>query len=147
MQVSMPAISKLTASSGTRLPGPMRRSGHRPCETSWRGCGSLCRRRDAYISVLMNEVIDWMCRVVLHLKHGNDTLLDIAVFVEADFALQRLQLGRCDRVPHGDPFHRLAGFRNALDRIDDDHRRVIGGDGVIGRLPAGLGGETIYPGL
>ena len=46
--------------------------------------------------------------VVLHLEYRDHALLEIAVLVEADLALQRLQLGRRDRVAHVDAVDRLA---------------------------------------
>ena len=46
----------------------------------------------------MNQVINRVRGVALYLKHRDNALFDVAVVVEADLALQRLQFGGGDRV-------------------------------------------------
>ena len=54
----------------------------------------LYLRRHADVLVLVDQIIHRVRGVVLHLEHRDHALLEIAVLVEADLALQRLQLGR-----------------------------------------------------
>ena len=85
--------------------------------------------------------------VVLHLEHRDHALLEIAVLVETDLALQRLQLRLGDRVPHVDPIDRLARPGDPLDRVDHHQHGVVGGDRIVRGLPARLGDEALDPGL
>jgi len=68
----------------------------------------------------MEGIFDWVLGVVVASEDADGAAVDVAVLVEADLALQGLQVGRLNRVAHGIPSHRLARGRDPLDRVEDD---------------------------
>ncbi len=66
-----------------------------------------------------------------NLKDADDPVFDIAVGVEADLALQRLDVRVLDCVAHRGAGDLLARGRDPLDRVENDERRIVGRDRVI----------------
>src|SRR5579875_2344912 len=92
----------------------------------------LGRHTDVF--VLMQHVVVGVFRILLDLEDADHLVQHVAVLVEGDLALQRVEVGVLDGVPDIRAVHRLAARRDALDRVDDDLGRIIGGDGVVVRL-------------
>src|SRR5947209_14862308 len=98
---------------------------------------------DAHELVLMQHVIQREFVVLLDLVDADHLARDVAVFVEADLALQRLNLAGLDRIADVDPVHLLTRFSDPFDRIENDQRRVICCQRVVLRLLVILFDETL----
>src|SRR6266446_2065310 len=90
--------------------------------------GSRALRRDAQVFVLMEHAVERVLVVLFDLEDADFPVGDVAVVVEADDTLQRLGFRGLDRVADIAAVDLFAGFGDALDRIEDDQRRVVGGD-------------------
>src|SRR5438094_9835396 len=108
---------------------------------------SRALRRDAEVFVLVENAVERMLVVLLDLEDADLPIGDVAVFVKADLALQRLGFRGLDRVADIGAVDLLAPFGNALHRIEDDESRVVGGDRVVFRLLTVFLGEALDPGL
>src|SRR5580693_2257930 len=75
-------------------------------------------RRRSFVSVLMDDVVVRVLRVVPVLKHAHDLRQHVAVLIEGDFALQRLELGGLHGVADVGAIDLLAALGNALDGVE-----------------------------
>src|SRR6266568_1860920 len=109
--------------------------------------GSRALRGDAEVFVLVENAVERVLVVLFDLKDADLAVGDVAVFVEADLALQGLGLRGLDRVADIGAVDLLARFGDALHRIQDDERGIIGGDRIVLRLLPVFLGEALDPRL
>src|SRR6266700_3785720 len=123
-------------------------AGWAPRFAFWVGTSvSRARRGDAEVFVLVENAVERVLVVLFDLEDADLAVGDVAVLVKADLALQRLGFRGLDRVADIGAVDLLAPFGDALDCIEDDERRIVGGDRIVlGLLPVFFG-EAVDPRL
>src|SRR5262249_29867978 len=92
---------------------------------------SRALRRDPEILVLMQDLVERILVVLGDTKDADHSVLQIAIVVEGDFALDRLDMASLHGVPHRLAGDLSAGGRHSLYRIENDQRRIVGGDRIV----------------
>src|SRR5260370_5008600 len=84
----------------------------------------------------MQDVVRRILVVFDDAEDADYPVLQIAVFVEGDFALDGLDPASLYGVAYRLTCYLFTGSRDTLDRIENDQGRIIGGDRIIlWRLP------------